>query len=81
MNFGLHHHLKMATYSEHSFAYCFFNQISSKLNLFSCRDGAYSLSMVLSVYFAYIFKAFIDLIRLLFFQYANCNFSLKTLQC
>ena len=51
INFGSHHHLKMATYSVHSFVYCFFFQISSKLNLFSCRDGVYSLSMILSVCF------------------------------
>ena len=29
----------------------FFLQISSKLKLFSCRDGVYSLSMILSVCF------------------------------
>ena len=38
----------MATYSVHSFI---FFQISSKLNLFSCRDGVYSLSIILSVCF------------------------------
>ena len=30
---------------------CFFFQISSNLNLFSCRDDVYSLSMILSVCF------------------------------
>ena len=49
ISFGSHHHLKMATYGVHSFV-CFF-YISSKLNLFSCRDGVYSLSMILSVCF------------------------------
>ena len=53
----------MATYSVHSFVYCFFFQISSKLNLFSCRDGVYSLSIILSVCFD-VKKAFVDLIRL-----------------
>ena len=33
------------------FSFFFFFQISSKLNLFSCRDGVYLLSMVLSVSF------------------------------
>ena len=50
INFGSHDHLKMATYSVHSFVFFFF-QISSNLNLFSCRDGVYSLSMILSVCF------------------------------
>ena len=31
--------------------FSFFFQISSKLNLFSCRDGLYSLSMILCVCF------------------------------
>ena len=76
INFGSHHHLKMATYSVHSFVYCFFFffQISCKLNLFSCRDSVYSLSRILSVCFNVKkplgVKAFIDLIRLdlLFFS-------------
>ena len=53
INFGSHHRLKMATYSVHNFVYCFyfFFQISSKLNLFSCRDGVYSLRIILSVCF------------------------------
>ena len=51
-----------------------FFQISSKLNLFSCRDGVYSLSMILAVCFDVKknlgVKAFIYLIRLhlLFFS-------------
>ena len=68
----------MATYSVHSFVYCFFFQISTKVNLFSCRDGVYSLSMILSVCFD-VKKNLIRL-QLLFFQYAKCNFSFKTLQ-
>ena len=82
INFGSHHHLKIATYSVHSFVFCCFFQISSKLNLFSCRDCVYSLSMILSVCFnakkPIGINAFIDLIRLhLFFsQYAKARFPL-----
>ena len=56
----------------------FFFQISSKLNLFSCRDGIYSLSMILSVCFdvkktlpSLGVKAFIDLIWLHLFFFFN----------
>ena len=42
----------MATYSVRSFVFfLFFFLISSKLNLFSCRDGVYFSSMILSVCF------------------------------
>ena len=55
INFGSLHHLKMATYSVHSFVYCvflgFFFQISNKLKLFYCRDGVYCLIMILPVCF------------------------------
>ena len=50
INFGSHHRLKMATYSVHSFVFFVFFQISSKLNLFSCTDGVYSLSMILCLF-------------------------------
>ena len=51
----------------------FFFQISSKLNLFSCRDGVYSLSMILTVCF--------DVKKALwkFMWHAFAVFSMKTL--
>ena len=35
INFGSHHHLKMSTYSVHSFVYCFvFFKFQEKCNVF-----------------------------------------------
>ena len=87
INFGSHHHLQMATYSMDSFVYYYFFQISRKLNLLSCRDGVYSLSMILSVCFdvkktlGNFSSEGIDFSCICyFFQYANYNFSFKILQ-